>query len=261
MSKIAQAFEHGKAFIGFITGGYPNLEKTEEFVLEMVRAGADLIEIGIPFSDPVAEGPVIQYASSKALEAGTDLGGLFNLVRSLRVQTQVPMVFMTYLNPVFHYGYQRFFQRCQELGLDGIIIPDLPYEEKQEIASVCDAHGVDLISMIAPTSRERIGMIAAEARGFLYVVSSMGVTGIREEIGPEIVAMTESARAATGIPLAVGFGVNTPEQAKEMARYADGVIVGSGIVKIVTDHGSGAGPYIYEFVRSMKDALKEVSGE
>jgi len=261
MSKIAQAFDHGKAFIGFITGGDPSLEKTEEFVMQMVHAGADLIEIGIPFSDPMAEGPIIQEASRRALVAGTNMEGLFHLVHSLRAKTQVPLVFMTYLNPVFHYGYQRFFQRCQELGVDGIIIPDLPYEEKREVTTICDVYGVDLISMVAPTSQERIAMIAAEANGFLYVVSSMGVTGTRDEIGTDIITMTESARKVTDVPLAIGFGINTPEQAREMARYADGIIVGSGIVKLIAEYGSGAGPHIYRYVRSMKGALNDIRGE
>ncbi|MBR0599983.1 tryptophan synthase subunit alpha [Sinanaerobacter chloroacetimidivorans] len=257
MSKIEKAFEKGKAFIAFLTGGDPTLEKSEEFILEMVRGGADLIEIGIPFSDPVAEGRVIQEANIRALSAGTTTDGIFQLVASVRKKTDIPLVFLTYLNPVFHYGYEAFFSRCSELGVDGIIIPDLPYEEKDELFHTAKEYGVDLISLIAPTSEERIRDIAAEARGFLYVVSSMGVTGMRSEIKTDLKSILHSAKKAGNIPAAVGFGINTPDQAKEIAQFADGVIVGSAIVKIIEQYGQEAGPYIYDYVKSMKDAIKE----
>ena len=255
MSKIAEAFNHGKAFIPFLTAGDPNLEKTEEFILEMERSGADLIEIGIPFSDPIAEGIVIQEADIRALASGTTTDKIFDMVAKVRPQVRIPLVFMTYLNPVFHYGYERFFSRCQETGIDGIIIPDLPFEEKGELYGIAEAHGVDLISMIAPTSEERIQKIAAEAKGFLYVVSSMGVTGVRSEITTDLGAILENIRKATDVPACVGFGISTPEQAEEIASIADGVIVGSAIVRLAEQYGGHAAEHIGAYVRKMKESV------
>ncbi|MEE1312648.1 MAG: tryptophan synthase subunit alpha [Lachnospiraceae bacterium] len=255
MSRIEQAFNHGKAFIGFVTGGDPTLEKSEEFIMEMIRAGADLIEIGIPFSDPVAEGPVIQAANVRALSNGTTTDQLFDMVASLRKKTEVPIVFLTYLNPVYKYGYERFVKKCQETGVDGLIIPDLPYEEKGELAPIAAMHDVDIISLIAPTSKERMKTIAADAAGFIYVVSSMGVTGVRDQIQTDLKSMLETIKKVSDKPTAIGFGISTPQQAKEMAGYADGAIVGSAIVKIVEQYGKDAGRYIYEYVKSMKEAV------
>lgn len=252
---IKDAFKNGKAFVAFITAGDPNLDKTAEYILEMERAGADLIEIGIPFSDPIAEGVVIQEADLRALQSGTTTDGIFDMVEKLRRKTDMPLVFMGYLNPVFHYGYERFFARCKECGISGIIIPDLPYEEKGECEEIAAKYGVDVISMIAPTSAARIRAIASEAKGFLYVVSSMGVTGIRSEIKTDLTSILAAVREASGIPAAVGFGINTPEQAAKVAEIADGVIVGSAIVKIIARYGSEAGPYIYDYVKSMKEAI------
>ena len=233
------------------------MEKTEEFILEMERAGADLVEIGIPFSDPIAEGVVIQDANIRALKAGATTERVFEMVSRVRRRAQIPLVFLTYLNPVFHYGYEKFFARCQDVGIDGIIIPDLPFEEKGEVAPLAAACGVDVISMIAPTSSQRIERIAGEAAGFLYVVSSMGVTGVRKEITTDLEGMLGAVRKATDLPAAVGFGISTPEQAAKIAAAADGVIVGSAIVKIIEKHGEAAGPEIYEYVRSMKAAVKQ----
>lgn len=255
MSKIANAFQNGKAFIAFLTGGDPTMEKSEEFILEMVRGGADLIEIGIPFSDPIAEGNVIQQANIRALSAGATTDKIFDLVEAVRKKTEVPLVFLTYLNPVFKYGYERFFSRCYSLGVDGIIIPDLPFEEKGELAEIAESYDVDVISLIAPTSEQRIKQIAQEAKGFLYVVSSMGVTGMRSEIKTNLESILAAVKVAGNLPAAVGFGINTPEQAKEIAGMADGVIVGSAIVKIIEKHGEAAGPYLYEYVKLMKEAL------
>jgi tryptophan synthase alpha chain len=255
MSNIARAFENKKAFIGFVTGGDPDIETSAAFILEMVRAGTDLIEIGIPFSDPIAEGPVIQAANIRALSAGTTVDKLFDMIAGLRRSTQVPMVFLTYLNPVFHYGYERFFGRCRETGVDGIIIPDLPFEEQEEVRAVASGYGVDLISLIAPTSEERIAAIAARASGFLYLVSSLGVTGIRGEIRTDLAGIIAQIRPVTKLPAAVGFGIHTPAQAAEIARIADGVIVGSAIVKLIGEHGPKAGLYISEFVQKMKNAI------
>lgn len=255
MSNISKAFQQGKAFIGFLTAGDPSIEKTEEFVLEMVRGGADLIEIGIPFSDPVAEGPVIQEANLRALASGTTLEKVFQLVESLRQKTDIPLVFLTYLNPVFNYGYEDFFGQCRRLGVDGVIFPDLPYEEKEEVSEIAQSYGVDLISLIAPTSEQRIHQIASQARGFLYVVSSMGVTGIRRDIQRNLCSMLETARSSSRVPLAVGFGINTGEQVREIGEMADGVIVGSAIVQIIGEYGEEAGTLLYEYVRDMKRAL------
>jgi tryptophan synthase alpha chain len=265
MSNISRAFAGrgpgNPAFIGFVTGGDPSVEKSEEFILEMIRAGADLVEIGIPFSDPIAEGPVIQRANIRALNAGTTVEKIFGLVERLREKTKTPLVFLTYLNPVFHYGYEKFFARCRETGVDGIIIPDLPFEEQDEARSAAAPHGVDLISLAAPTSEERVREIVKTASGFLYLVSSMGVTGIRGELRADLPALISMARAAAApspeagkLPVAVGFGIHSPAQAAEIGRYADGIIVGSAIVKIVEEHGAGAGEFIYEYVKSMKEA-------
>lgn len=260
MIRVSQAFENGKAFIGFLTAGDPALDKTEEFIVKMAEAGADLIEIGIPFSDPIAEGTVIQEADIRALASGTTVDRVFSMVASVRRKVNIPLVFMTYLNPVFHYGYEAFCARCQEVGIAGLIIPDMPFEEKDELAAICQAHEMDLISMIAPTSEARIRTIASDAGGFLYVVSSMGVTGVRSQITTDIGAMTALVREASPIPTAIGFGISTPEQGVEMAKHADGVIVGSAIVRIIAREGAAAGPTVYDYVKSMKDALKEQYG-
>ena len=256
MSRIQKAFENKKAFIAFLTAGDPSLDKTEEYILEMERAGADLIEIGIPFSDPIAEGLVIQEADIRALSGGVTTDDIFDMVKKLREKTEIPLVFMTYLNPVFHYGYEAFFERCQDVGIDGIIIPDLPFEEKEEFLPVCRRYGVELISLIAPTSKDRIAMIAREADGFLYVVSSLGVTGARSEIKTDLASMMETVRQNTHIPAAIGFGISTPEQAKRMAELADGVIVGSTIVKLLEQHGKDAPGCIGAYVKTMKDAIR-----
>jgi tryptophan synthase alpha chain len=255
MSNIAKAFQNGKAFIGFVTGGDPSIEKTEEFVLQMIDAGADLVEIGVPFSDPIAEGPVIQEANIRALSAGATVEKLFALVERLRRQTAVPLVFLTYLNPVFHYGYDAFCRRCAAAGLDGLIIPDLPFEEQGEVKDVAVKHGVDVISLVAPTSEARVKKIAAAASGFLYIVSSMGVTGTRAAIQTDLAAIVAQARSVSAVPAAVGFGIHTPAQAAEIAHIADGVIVGSAIVQLVAQHGAGAGPHIARYVRELKAAV------
>jgi len=255
MSNIAKAFRNGKAFIGFVTGGDPSIEKTKEFALEMIRAGADLVEIGIPFSDPIAEGPVIQEANIRALGNGATVEKLFTLVQDLRKETDVPIVFLTYLNPVFHYGYDAFFKRSNLCGLDGIIIPDLPFEEQAEVREASSKNGVDLISLIAPTSEARVKEIAANASGYIYLVSSMGVTGVRSEITTDLDSIVKTIRSETKVPVAIGFGIHTTDQAAKMARVADGVIVGSAIVKIIAQHGDTAGPHVYRYVKEMKNSM------
>lgn len=255
MSKIKQAFADGKAFIAFLTAGDPTADKTVEYILAMEEAGADLVEIGIPFSDPTAEGVVIQDANIRALGAGMTTEGVFDIVRRVREKSQIPLVFLTYINPVFHYGYEAFFQKCEELGVDGIILPDMPYEEKAELADTANAHGVDVISLIAPTSEQRIQKIAKDATGFIYVVSSMGVTGMRGEIKTDLAGILESIREVTDIPTAIGFGINTPQQATQMAKIADGAIVGSAIVKMIERYGTEAKGPLMEYVAEMKRAV------
>ncbi len=255
MSKIANAFRNEKAFIGFVTGGDPSMEVSEAIIMKMIEAGCDLVEIGIPFSDPIAEGPVIQEANIRALKAGATTDKMFELAANVRKKSQIPLVFLTYLNPVFHYGYDRFFARCKESGIDGIIIPDMPYEERDEIKEIAAAYGVDAITLIAPTSNQRITELARAATGFIYVVSSMGVTGMRSEITTDLKEILTTVKAATTIPAAVGFGVHTPEQAARIAGMAEGVIVGSAIVKIVAEYGENAPDQIYDYVKKMKDAI------
>ncbi|MGF6365741.1 tryptophan synthase alpha chain [Aequitasia blattaphilus] len=255
MSRIKNAFQNKKAFIPFITAGDPDIESTKEFILKMEEAGADLIEIGIPFSDPIAEGPVIQAADIRALASGTTTDKIFDMVEEVRETTQIPLAFMTYLNPVFHYGYDKFFQRCQEVKIDGVIIPDLPYEEKEEVRGVALKYQVEVISLIAPTSANRVKKIAKDAEGFLYTVSSMGVTGVRNEFNQGLKGMVEDVRKVSDIPVAIGFGISTPAQAKEMTEIADGVIVGSAIVNIVAKEGKNAGDSLFKYVKEMKDAI------
>ncbi|MGL5433886.1 MAG: tryptophan synthase subunit alpha [Lachnospiraceae bacterium] len=255
MSKIKQAFADGKAFIPFLTAGDPGADKTVEYILEMEAAGADLIEIGIPFSDPTAEGVVIQDANIRALAAGMTTDGVFDIVRSVREKSSIPLAFMTYLNPVFHYGYERFFQTCHQLGVDGIIIPDLPHEEKGELSEIAAKYDVNVISMIAPTSRQRIQTIARDAVGFIYVVSSMGVTGVRSAITTDLSSIVKAIREVSDIPVAIGFGISKPEQARQMAAMADGAIVGSAIVKMIEAHGAEAGPILRNYVTEMKAAV------
>lgn len=254
--RITEAFAKGKAFIPFVTCGDPSLDVTEKIVYAMEKAGADLIELGIPFSDPTAEGPVIQAANLRALSGGVTTDKVFNMVEKIRKNISIPMVFMTYANVVFSYGIERFCKKAAEVGMDGMILPDVPFEEKEEFASVAEKYGLDLISLIAPTSHERISMIAKEAEGFVYCVSSLGVTGMRSQITTDIGAMVELVKAQKEIPCAVGFGISNPEQAKKMAEQADGVIVGSAIVKLCEAYGAECVPHVAEYVKSMKDAIR-----
>ena len=257
MSNIAKAFADGKAFIPFVTCGDPDLETTAKVVRAMAESGADLIELGIPFSDPTAEGPVIQAANVRALSAGTTTDKIFDMVRDLRRDVTVPMVFMTYANVVFSYGSERFISACAGIGIDGLILPDIPYEEKDEFDPICKRYGLDLISLVAPTSEDRIAMVAREASGFIYVVSSLGVTGVRSAITTDIGAMVKLIRASSKLPCAVGFGISTPEQARNLAALADGAIVGSAIVKLIAQYGRSAVPHVANYVRSMKDAVRQ----
>lgn len=255
MSNIASAFANKKAFIPFITCGDPDLETTASVVRAAVAAGASLVELGIPFSDPTAEGPVIQGANIRALSGGVTTDKVFDLVRELRTDVKVPMVFMTYANVVFSYGAERFISTCKEIGIDGLILPDLPFEEKDEFLLLCHQYGVDLISLIAPTSANRIAMIAKEAEGFIYLVSSLGVTGVRSDINTDLESIVKVIRENTSVPCAIGFGISTPEQAARMASISDGAIVGSAIIKILAEHGRESAPFVGEYVKSMVDAI------
>lgn len=256
MSNIKKAFENGKAFIAFITCGDPDLETTAAVVRAAVENGADLIELGIPFSDPTAEGPVIQGANLRALNGGITTDKIFAFVKELRRDVKVPMVFMTYANVVFSYGAEKFISTCQNIEIDGLILPDLPFEEKEEFLPFCQKYGVNLVSLIAPTSENRIAMIAKEAEGFLYIVSSLGVTGTRSEIKTDLASIVKVARENTDIPCAIGFGISTPEQARKMAEISDGAIVGSAIVQLLEKHGKDAPVYVGEYIKSMKNAIR-----
>ena len=255
--RITEAFAKGKAFIPFVTCGDPSLDVTEKIVYAMEEAGADLIELGIPFSDPIAEGPTIQEANVRALKNKVTTDDVFEMVKKVREKSDIPLCFMTYLNVVFHYGYDEFFKKCQEVGIDGIILPDLPYEESQEVKDVCYNYDVTLISMIAPTSKDRVEMIAKEAKGFIYLVSSMGVTGTRDNtsFANNLEEIIGHIRQVTNTPVAIGFGINKPEQVKEFKQYADGVIVGSAIVNIIKEHGNHADLPLKEYIQSLTEQL------
>ncbi|MCL2079296.1 MAG: tryptophan synthase subunit alpha [Oscillospiraceae bacterium] len=256
MNRISKAFSSKKAFIPFITGGDPDLETTKKLLYALYEAGADLIEIGIPFSDPIAEGPVIEAADERALKAGCTTDKLFDLVSQVRADIQIPILLMTYYNPIFAYGAEKFTLRCAKSGVDGLIVPDLPFEEREELQAPCAACGIELISMIAPTSDERITYIAERSSGFLYCVSSLGVTGTRNELGGSARNMIQRVRKISDIPCAVGFGVSTPEQAGEIAGFADGVIVGSAIVRIIAEHGRACVKPVSDFAKEMKRSIK-----
>ncbi len=256
MSRIRTAFDHGKAFIAFITCGDPDLETTAAAVRAAAENGADLIELGIPFSDPTAEGPVIQGANLRALTGGVTTDKIFRFVEELRKDVTIPLVFMTYANVVFSYGAERFISTCRRIGIDGLILPDLPFEEKEEFLPLCRKYGVDLISLIAPTSENRIAMIAKESEGFLYIVSSLGVTGMRSEITTDLAAMVKLVRENTDTPCAIGFGISTPDQARQMAALSDGAIVGSAIIRLLEKYGKEAPPYVGAYIKEMKDALR-----
>ena len=252
MTRIKDAFEGKKAFIAYLMAGDPNLAASAEYILAAQDAGADMVEIGIPFSDPIAEGEVIQAASARALKAGTRLDGVFEMVASIKDKMRIPVVFMTYLNPLFVYGYDRFFARCAEIGICGVIVPDMPFEEQGETREASLKHGVEVVTLIAPTSEKRVAGIAKSAQGFIYLVSSMGVTGVRGEITTDLPAIVSEIRKHTDLPIAIGFGVSTPEQAKRLAGIADGVIVGSAIVRIIGQGGAKAKEALCEYIGSMK---------
>lgn len=253
--KISDAFKNKKAFISFITCGDPDLGTTEEILLAMEKGGVDIIELGIPFSDPTAEGPVIQGANIRALANGITTDDVFEMIRRVRPKLSVPLVFMTYANVVFSYGIERFVKTSAEVGMSGIILPDVPYEEKKEFSDICDKYDIDFISLIAPTSDDRISKIANDSKGFVYCVSSLGVTGMRNSITTDIGAIVEKIKKNTDTPVAVGFGISTPEQAADISKKADGIIIGSAIVQIIAEHGKNAVSFVYDFVKKVKSAM------
>ena len=252
MNRIKEAFFRKKAFIAYLMAGDPSLEASAEYILAMQDAGADMIELGIPFSDPVAEGEAIQASSLRALAAKTRPDKIFEMVASIKNKMRIPMVFMTYLNPVFVYGYDRFFAECAKTGICGLIIPDLPFEEQGEAKAPAAKHGLEIVTLVAPTSKKRAAKIAENAEGFIYLVSSMGVTGARENVTADISAIIGDIRKHTDIPVAVGFGISTPGQAKYYSEAADGVIVGSAIVDIIEKYGENAAQAIGEYIKKMK---------
>ncbi|MCL2145272.1 MAG: tryptophan synthase subunit alpha [Endomicrobia bacterium] len=256
-NKISEIFKNGKALIVYLTVGDPSVKDTEEFIVALAENGADLIEIGIPFSDPVAEGEVIQNAMARALAKKIGLNDIFDMAARVKKRTQVPLTFMTYLNPLLTYGYDNFFKKCKETGISAIIVPDMPFEEQDEVKEFADNCGIDIITLIAPTSNERIEKIARSAGGFIYLVSSLGVTGVRANITTDIKSMVEKIKKFTDTPVAVGFGISTAEQAKEMTKHADGVIIGSAIVKIIEQHKENAAPKLAQYISSIKKAMRE----
>jgi len=252
---LGEAFARATAFIPYIVGGDPNLDATEELLYALDEAGADLIEIGIPFSDPIAEGPVIEAAYLRALEAGCTTDKLLDMVGRVHKHISAPLLFMSYYNPIFAYGASRFAKRCAANGIKGLIVPDLPFEERDELLAPCRAEGIELISLIAPTSNERIARIANCSSGFLYCVSSLGVTGMRQDLDDSAKRMIAQVRATSSIPCAVGFGITTPEQARTVAGFADGVIIGSALVNMNEECGSLGTQAIARYARSIKQAI------
>lgn len=246
-----------KALITFVTAGDPDIETTEKLVLEMLDKGSDIVEIGVPFSDPVAEGKTIQAASLRSLSRGTNLSEIFDMAGSLRQKTDKPLILMMYVNTIFRFGTERFFSLCREKGIDGVIVPDLPYEERNELQPYAEDNGIIAISLVAPTSHQRIADIAGEAKGFLYCVSSTGVTGTRSKFTTNFEEFFGEIKKSCKVPAMVGFGISDPEQAKKMSSYCDGVIVGSAVVKIVAEYGKNSPAPVGEFVRSLKKAIAE----
>ncbi len=253
MSRITESFKNTKVFIPFVTCGDPNLETTKEIIYSLEKAGASIIELGIPFSDPTAEGETIQSANLRALKNNITTDDIFTMVSTLKIK--VPLVFMTYANIVFSYGIENFVKRCNEIGISGIILPDVPFEEKEEFSSFFKKYNIDFISLIAPTSNNRIKTIAKKTEGFIYLVSSLGVTGVRQNITADIGSMVKSAREVSDNPIAIGFGISTPEQAKKMVELSDGVIIGSAIVKIIAEHKENSPQKVYEYAKSIVDSL------
>ncbi|MDR2425956.1 MAG: tryptophan synthase subunit alpha [Endomicrobium sp.] len=255
-NEISKVFDNKKALITYLTAGDPSLESSEEFIVVLAKNGADLIEIGIPFSDPIAEGEVIQNAMKRALSKKINLDDVFNMVVRIRKRTDIPLTFMTYLNPLLTYGYDNFFKKCKETGISAIIAPDMPFEEQDEVKEFADKYDITIITLIAPTSNERIENIAKSSKGFIYLISSLGVTGVRTKIATDIGWLVSKIKKVTDIPVAVGFGIASGWQAKEIVKYADGVIIGSAIVKIIAEYKENAAPKLAEYILSIRKEME-----
>jgi len=250
MNKLEEVFKNKKAFIPFVVADDPDFDTTVKNVLTLANNGADIIELGIPFSDPVADGPIIQAADLRAFAAGVNTDVVFDIVGKIRESTDIPLIFLTYTNIVYKYGYERFCKRCHDLNISGLVIPDLPLEEQGDLAEYTDQYDISLIQLIAPTSGNRISKIAAQAKGFIYMVSSMGVTGKREDFSNELSSTIEKIKEVTDVPVAIGFGIHSAQQAKDLSEIADGIIIGSAVVEIV-DKGED----LTEYSREISQAI------
>jgi tryptophan synthase alpha chain len=255
MNNLSEIFKGRKALITYLTAGDPNLKNTKDFILAMARGGADLVEIGLPFSDPVAEGPVIEAAMARAINNVKSLDDVFAMAAEVKKESNVGLSIMSYANPIFSYGYVRFFKKCKDIGIKAFIAPDIPFEEQDEVKEYAQKNDVAVISFIAPTSRERIEAISKNAHGFIYLISSLGLTGVRSKITTDIASLVSSIKQYTDVPVAVGFGISTPEQAREISQSADGIIIGSAIVKIIAQYGPDAAEHIENYVKSIRAVL------
>jgi len=265
MSRISQTFESlrrkgEKALIPFVTAGYPDLATTEKLIYEIEKNGADLLELGVPFSDPMADGPVIQYSSERALQKGTNLKMILALVKTVRLKTDMPIILMGYFNPFFSYGLKRFTEDAKRVGVDGVLVVDLPPEEAGDMITHAGAVGLDLIFLLAPTSdQKRINLIVKNATGFIYYVSLTGVTGIRSSLDRDIRKQVTRIKKITSIPIGVGFGISTPQQAKTIAKWADAVVVGSALIKKIKESKSPKAivANVGKLIKSLKEAINK----
>ncbi|MBW1606294.1 tryptophan synthase subunit alpha [Lactobacillus sp. Sy-1] len=256
MSKLSDAFTGRHKLVGFVTANDPDMATTVNNVVALAEGGADVVEIGVPFSDPIADGPVIQRADLRALrDFDLPMKAIFDAVAEIRTKTAVPLVFLTYLNIVLQYGYDEFCRDCKKYGVDGLIIPDLPYEEKGELTPYTTKYEIDLVPLITLNSGDRIKPIAKDASGFVYLVSSLGVTGERDHFSDQLSSIVKQIKADTTVPVAIGFGVHEPEQARQLAEFADGVIIGSAFVKIVEKYKTDAPKYLKQFANEVKSAM------
>lgn len=255
MSKIREAFTNKKAFVGFLTAGDPSLEKTEEFIITMEKAGASVIEIGVPFSDPIAESPVVQEANVRALsvDGGCTTDMIFDMLARVKDKITTPIVLMSYLNPVYKYGYEAFMAKCAETGVDGLIIPDMPYDERGELLPFAEKYDVDIISLVAPASKSRIRMIAEEAKGYIYVLPSLNAFDARNDIITDISGIVAEIRQVTDVPVILEIGVHYPEG--EYETIADGFVVENAIVNIIAKHGNEAAGPIFDYVKKTVESL------
>ncbi|KHO62730.1 MULTISPECIES: tryptophan synthase subunit alpha [Thermoanaerobacter] len=261
MNRIDKKFEAlkgegHKALITFITAGDPDIETTYDIVLALEEAGADIIELGIPYSDPLADGPTIQASSQRALNKGVKIPDIMKIVEKIRLKSDIPLVYLVYYNSIFKYGIQKFLKESKDVGIDGLIIPDLPIEERKDILEEADKYDIYLIPLVAPTSKERIKLITENGKGFVYCVSITGVTGAREDIETDIEEYMKTVSQYTNMPKAIGFGISTPEMAKKLKDFSDGIIVGSALVERIAK-GYNKSEMLQE-VKSFVSSLKEV---